>query len=65
MIRIINKQRSKATFFKYSSDKNEDPIIIESGDDEAEDKTKNKIKNEVEDKIKDKAEKRISALRRS
>ena len=53
MIRITNRQRSKATFFECSSDKNEDPITIESGDDEAED--------EAEDKIKE----RISVLRRS
>ncbi len=51
MIRIINRQRNKATFFESFSDKDEDPIIIESGDDEAED--------EVEDEI----EERILALR--
>ena len=61
MIRIINRQRSKATFFKCSSDEDEDPITIESGDDEAEDEAK----NEVEDEVEDKAEERISASKRS
>ena len=57
IIRIINRQRSKAIFFKYSSDEDEDPITIESGDDEAED--------EVEGEAEDEIEERISALRRS
>ncbi len=73
IIRIINRQRSKTTFFEYSSDEDEDPITIESGDDEAEDeaedKVENKAENEVEDKAKneaeDEVEERISTLRRS
>jgi len=65
IIRIINRQRNKTTFFECFSDKDEDPITIESGDDEAEDETKNKTENEAENKVKDKAEERISALKRS
>ncbi len=61
IIRITNRQRNKAIFFKYSNDKDEDPIIIESDDDEAENETKNKVEDEAEDKTK----KRISVLRRS
>ncbi len=57
MIRITNRQSSKATFFESFSDEDEDSIIIESGDDEAED--------EAEDEVEDEAEERISALRRS
>ncbi len=57
MIRITNRHRSKATFFKSSSDEDEDPITIESGDDEAEDEVENEAENEIEE--------RISASRRS
>ena len=51
MIRITNRQRSKATFFKSSSDKDEDPITIESGDDETEDEAEDEVENEVEERI--------------
>jgi len=57
IIRITNRQRSKTTFFKSSSDKDKNPITIESGDDESEDKIENETKNE--------AEKRISTSKRS
>ncbi len=65
IIRIINKQRSKTTFFECSSDEDEDSIIIESGDDEAEDEVKNEAEDEVEDEAEDEIEKLISAIRRS
>ena len=51
IIRITNRQRSKTTFFKSSSDKDKNPITIESGDDESEDKIENETKNEAEKRI--------------
>ena len=65
MIRITNRQRSKAIFFECSSDEDEDPIIIESGDDEAEDEVEDEAEDEVEDEAEDEVEERISVLRRS
>ena len=65
IIRITNKQRSKATFFECSSDEDEDPIIIESGDDEVEDEAEDEVEDEAEDEVENEAEKRISASRRS
>ncbi len=65
IIRITNRQRSKTTFFKCSSDEDEDPITIESGDDEAENKTEDEAEDEAENKTENEAEERISASRRS